>query len=156
MAEAKVNHGTQIILQNKRQRWSAPHPSHQWPLKELIKFYESSSVKPRPNIIQLWCFMKCCTRLATLLYRVLSCCILLYEVWSRSNFSLNKCCTIQHFFCFPWCCMMLYSFGHPMQLCCALLYSRVRRLLSTWNPFGFVSLRNNLRSTIYDPTNSNY
>ena len=83
------------------------------------------SIKPRPNkynisynIIQLWCFMKCCTRLATLLYVVLSCCILLYEVWSRSNFSLNKCCTIQHFFCFPRCCMMLYSFGHPMQLCC--------------------------------------
>ena len=89
-------------------------------------------VKPRPNeyniscnITQLWCCTKCCTRLATLLYRVVSCCILLYEVWSRSNFSLNKCCTIQHFFCFPRCCMMLYSFGHPMQLCCTLLYLHV-------------------------------
>ena len=29
--------------------------------------------------------MKCCTRLATLLDRVLSCCILLYEVSSRLN-----------------------------------------------------------------------
>ena len=99
----------------------------------LLKLCKFKGLKPRPNeynisynIIQLWCFMKCCTRLATLLYRVLSCCILLYEVWSRSNFSLNKCCTIQHFFCFPRCCMMLYSFGHPMQLCCTLLYSRVR------------------------------
>ena len=92
-----------------------------------------SIIKLRPNeynisynIIQLWCFMKCCTRLTTLWYCVLLCCILLYEVWSRSNFSLNKCCTIQHFFCFPRCCMMLHSFGHPMQLCCTLLYSRVR------------------------------
>ena len=30
--------------------------------------------------------MKRCTRLATLLYRVVSCCILLYKVWSLSNF----------------------------------------------------------------------
>ena len=89
-----------------------------------VSIYLICEVKPRPNesnisynIMQLWCFMKCCTRLASLLYRVLSCCILLYEVWSRSNFSLNKCCTIHHFFCFPRCCMM-YSFGHPMELCC--------------------------------------
>ena len=40
------------------------------------------SLKSRPdeynnsyNIIQLWCCMKCCTRLATLLYRVVSCCM---------------------------------------------------------------------------------
>ena len=90
--------------------------------------YSFHHLKPRPNsynisynIIQLWCSMKCCTRLATLLYRVVSCCILLYKVWLLSD----KCCTIQHFFCFPGCCMMLYSFGHPMQLCCTLFYSRV-------------------------------
>ena len=61
---------------------------------------------------------------------VLSCFIVLYLVVSccmkfdrNQTFSLNKCCTIQHFFCFPGCCTMLYSFGHLMQLCCALLYS---------------------------------
>ena len=59
--------------------------------------------------------MKCCTRLATLLYRVVSCCM---KFDSDQIFSLKKCCTIQHFFCFPGCYMMLYSFGHPMQLCC--------------------------------------
>ena len=90
--------------------------------------YRFHHLMPRPNsynisynIIQLWCSMKCCTRLATLLYRVVSCCILLYKVWLLSD----KCCTIQHFFCFPGCCMMSYSFGHPMQLCCTLFYSRV-------------------------------
>ena len=65
---------------------------------------------------------------------VLSCCIVLYlVVWSLivfdhdQTFSLNKCCTIQHFLCFQGCCMTLYSFGHPMQLYCTLLYSRVWR-----------------------------
>ena len=66
--------------------------------------------------------MKRCTRLSTLLYRVVSCCM---KFDCDQTFSLNKCYTIQHFLCFPGCCMMLYSLGHPMQLCCTLLYSRV-------------------------------
>ena len=53
-------------------------------------------------------------------YCVLSCCM---KFDGDHTFSLNKCCTIQHFFCFPGCCIMLYLFGHPMQLCCTLLYS---------------------------------
>ena len=68
--------------------------------------------------------MKCCTRLATLLYRVVSCCM---KFDSDQIFSLNKCCTIQHFFCFPGCYMMLYSFGHHA----SLLYSRV--CCKMWN-----------------------
>ena len=119
-------------------------PFLRYPVHQRVIAILRARLKPRPNeynssycTIQLWCFMKCCTRLATLLYRVLSCCILLYEVWSRSNFSLNKCCTIQHFFCFPRCCIMLYSFGHPMQLCCTLLYSRVRSR-SNFPPHSFV------------------
>ena len=47
---------------------------------------------------------------------VVSCCIMLYHVVSccikfdrYQTFSLNKCCTIQHFFSFVGCCMMLYN-----------------------------------------------
>ena len=46
--------------------------------------------------------MKCCTRLATLLYRVVSCCM---KFDRYQTFWLNKCCTIQHFFCFAGCCI---------------------------------------------------
>ena len=69
---------------------------------------------------------------------VLSCCIMLYRVVScrmkfdcDQTFSLNKCCTIQHFFCFPGYCSVLHSFGHPMQLCCALLYLLWQMFLKT-------------------------
>ena len=61
--------------------------------RSYTPIYRFHHLKPRLNaynisykIIQLWCSMKCCTRLATLLYRVVSCCILLYKVWLLSNF----------------------------------------------------------------------
>ena len=98
--------------------------------------------KPRPNeynilynIIQLWCCMKCCTRLAALLYRVVSCCM---KCDRNQTFSLNKCCTIQHFFCFPGCCMTLYSSGHPTQLCCTL-YIFEEMLYEILHSFGHPS-----------------
>ena len=74
------------------------------------------ALKPRPNeynisynIIQLWC-MKCCTRLATLLYRVVSCCILLYKVWLLSNFFTKR---------------MLYVYDTTFLLFCRMLYDVV-------------------------------
>ena len=87
-----------------------------------------TKLKPQPNeynisysIIQLWCCMKCCTRLATMLYRAVSCCIRLCEVWSRSNFFTKQILYDKTFLLFAGCFMMLYSFGYPMQLCCTLL-----------------------------------
>ena len=68
--------------------------------------------------------MKCCTRLATLLYYVVFCCM---KFDGDQASSLNKCCTKQHFFCFPEYCMMLYSFGHPIQFCFTLLYTYFSR-----------------------------
>ena len=76
------------------------------------------------------------------------------------TFSLNECCTIQHFFCFPGCCMMLYSFGHPMQLCCTLLYSFLKKccivLCEMLHSFGHPSVEhdqptyNNVHQMFYD------
>ena len=74
-----------------------------------------------------------CEMLHSFDYLVVSCCIVLYRVVSccingDQTFSLNKCCTILHFFCFPGCCngivWCMMSFCQPMQLSCNLLYSR--------------------------------
>ena len=47
----------------------------------------------------------CCVRLATLLQRVTTCCVLLAQIWKWSNLSWSIC----------GCCMMLLSFGQGMR-----------------------------------------
>ena len=108
----------------------------QWNICDARMFYmqeqitctmcESKAPAKRVHFIQHHTTLMFYEMLHSFGHLVVSCCILLYEVWSRSNFSLNKCCTIQRFFCFSRCCTILYSFGHAMQLCCTLLYSNVR------------------------------
>ena len=110
----------------------------------FLNFLEMN-VKFRPNeyhisyIIQLLCSTKCCTRLATLLYRVLSCCILLYEVDHDQKFFTEQMLSFLLFYwmlydvvlLWPPHATLLYSVANIFE---EMLYPVVRNVAFVWPP----------------------
>ena len=70
-----------------------------------LNWNRSFALKPRPNVRSIstqHCWVQhVALRLATLLWRVATCWVLLVQIWKWSNFSCNIC----------WCYMMLLLFG---------------------------------------------
>ena len=115
---------------------------------QVLEWQPNSSIeyilKPQPNehnisfnIIQLWFCMKCCTcwpLCCIVLYHIVSCCM---KFVRDQTFSLNKCCTIQHFFCFwdvVWCCTRLAIPCNFVVLCC----TRACAIKAVFPPQSFV------------------
>ena len=81
----KVKH---LIVTKVGQRRNLNSEQDLWPLKPLANNCNIST----QHIATL--LRTCCTRLATLLEYVTTCCVLLLQVWKWSNFSANifRCC----------------------------------------------------------------
>ena len=95
--------------------------------RKIYRYLLSPDQKSTPfhTITKFWCFMKCCTHLATLLYQVVSWCI---KFDCDQTFSLNKCCTIQHFFSLRdviWCYSRLATPYNFVVLCCTHFWRSV-------------------------------
>ena len=116
-------------------------------------------LRPRSNVLNIslnntehLLSAKCSERLTTLLSLVHPCWVLFSEVWSRSNFSLNKCWATQHFLCFSRCWVLFSTFDQSLNICsvraCAvgdvstkfsLVQQNVQHL---WSPSNWTSLNN--------------
>ena len=120
-----------VILQMAAKEFSKPTSK----MKLLIFNPQSNELNFSYNDVQHLLWRKTLYRLTTLLYVVVSCCMLLYHVvcccimlyvvvsccmkFARDQKCLHKkCCATEHFFCFQRYCMLLLSFDHLSKFCC--------------------------------------